>query len=246
MIPVQRSGSGSQERAHAPDPRQPRQLAVLADQQVAERAPGEVRGRDSLADVAARPGEPAARGRLPPTRTSRAPRRALPTRRARARTSPAGPGTVGELGAQGCDGARRGLALAVGARAEAVGHAPTPDRDPPVGGALQVHVHVGLVGHQLLPGPADLRPRLGRQRLGDDHRAVDRRQRPTLAPERGRVALGRPHHPPRRHRTRGRECAAGRDRGHGRVLVDAHPEGLDHPGQPTQQLQRDAPSRRAA
>ena len=88
--PAQRLGlPGARE---GPDPGRPRQLAVLADQQISERTPGEVRGRDALRPRSRPPRRGRGGGRRPPTRTSRAPRRARPTTRARARP-PRPPGT---------------------------------------------------------------------------------------------------------------------------------------------------------
>src|SRR5690606_30477347 len=67
-----------------------------------------------------------------------------------------------------------GLAVGVKARAEAVGHAATADGDAALARALAVAVGVGEVAEDLVAGPADLRPGLGRQRLGDDLGRVQR------------------------------------------------------------------------
>ena len=60
LMPSQRSGSGSQRRRAVAHPRQPDQLGVAAEHEVAQGAPGEVRGGDAVADVPARPGQPGA------------------------------------------------------------------------------------------------------------------------------------------------------------------------------------------
>ena len=56
------------------------------------------------------------------------------------------------------DGPALGAAVAVGPRAEAVGHAAAAQRDAAVRGVLHVDVGVGLVAEQLRALPADLVP----------------------------------------------------------------------------------------
>ena len=71
LTPSQRSGSGSHARRAVADPRQAREVGVAAGDQVGERAPGEVRRRHPVADVAAGHGEPVARSKRTAQRQSR-------------------------------------------------------------------------------------------------------------------------------------------------------------------------------
>ena len=61
LIPSQRSGSGSQDRRAVPDPGQPGEVGVAAEDEVGEGAAGEVGGAHAVADVAAGPAEPGGR-----------------------------------------------------------------------------------------------------------------------------------------------------------------------------------------
>ena len=141
------------------DPGQPDQLGVAAEDQVAQRPAGEVRGADPVADVAAGPRRARCRGRGPTeAHQSRgmpsAPPHAWVTRvpaqhreqveqrrvqRAKTRSSRSNSGRIREP--------------------EVVRRAAAAEDEPVVGGALAVDDQVAVVGERLAAAQPDLRPR---------------------------------------------------------------------------------------
>ena len=193
--PAQRLGLPASAGA-GPTQGSPRERAVLAEQQVAQRAPGEVRGGDPLADVAAGPGQPAGRARRRPTRTSRGPPRGRPTRRARAppprprgtspRASPRRPVTVRAavvplaVGAPSRSGrARLGPRSRSARRRSAAGTRTRAPRRP------------SAPARTSRSAPTPDRPAAAVTII----ELLMRRQRAAPAPQRGGVALGGTHHP---------------------------------------------------
>ncbi len=229
------------------DPRQRRQRRRLGQHQVGQGPSGQVGGGNAYPGVSARPAE-AGRGVV---RDGGAPvaRHAEHTApgvrdRSRAGRREHPPQHVGQRGHG------RGIRLPqlVHPRAEPVGHAAPAERDPAVGGALRVHVRVGLVAQRFRPVPADLLPGLRRERLGHDHVAVHRQQRSAQPGQAGGVALGaaqhgtRPHVAELRPGDRAGAAAAGRparlDGGDRRRLVDVDPAPLGRRRDPGRQRGR--------
>ena len=151
-----RAPSGAPERA---DPGQPGELGVAAEEQVAQRPPGQVRRRDALADVAAGPGQA---GRGVGARRPASSRAARPARRAtrrRSRRRAAAGNSSRSRAAQRVLRARVERRPRGRCRAEAVRQAAPADGDPPVGRALEVDVAPAPVEQRLRAAPADLAPR---------------------------------------------------------------------------------------
>ena len=204
-------GLGLPGPAPVPDPGQRRQRRRLAEHQVGQRPPGQVGGGDAVPGVPAGPakaGRGVVRHRGAPV--ARHAEHAAPgvrdlSRGGRGEHPPQHRGQRGH-------GRRVGLAQVVHGRAVPVGHAAPAERDPAVRGALRVHVRVGLVGQRLAAVPADLLPGRRRERLGHDHVAVHRQQRPPQPGQRGGIPLGAAQHRARPHvaELRPGDCAAGR------------------------------------
>ena len=146
-----------------PHPRQPGQLGVAAEHQIAQRARGEVRRRPRPPRRSRRRSRARWRGRDRPPGTSRATTPRTPCQ-ARATGTPLSAGNSDSRRARSSSHRALGnRALPVGAGAEAVRHAAPADRDPPVGGALRVGVQVRAVKERLGPVPADLLPHASRR-----------------------------------------------------------------------------------
>ncbi len=133
------------------------------------RCRGPARGRRASGRRGWSPSRPCRRTR-PPSRVRS--RRSRPTDAAQSRGTPSTPahacaiGTSAAAGKNSRSSAVRARIVRscvrpsrVDARPEAVGHAAAAERDPVVGGALRVHVHVGEVAEHLAPAPSRSAPR---------------------------------------------------------------------------------------
>ena len=142
------------------DPRQPGQLGVAAEDEVAQGAAGEVGGADAVADVPARPAEPG---------LAVEPDRGAPVARDAERAAPrvGDPGAgehreeVDQGGVEPGEDPLVAVVLRLDPRAEVVRRAAAAEDQPVVGGALAVDDQVAVVGERLAPGQADLVPDLG-------------------------------------------------------------------------------------
>ena len=94
------------------------------------------------------------------------------------------------------------------------------------------------IAEQLMSFPADLAPKLRRQRLGDDLRAVQRQPGPLLSGDAGGEAFRRANDGFSPHHTAVRAHTALGDGCHGGLFVDRHAEPLDRCRQPAHKLGR--------
>ena len=154
-------------------PRCPGEVGGAPQDQIAQRAAGEVGGGHPGPDVPAGEAEAGPgvvghrRGPIP-----RHPEHARPGMVDRGRVQGR------EEPAQQCgetvDGRRLGAAVGVHGGAVTVRNAATTECDAPVGGPLGVHVHVRHIAECVVTLPVDRLPGGLRQRFGDDHRGVHR------------------------------------------------------------------------
>ena len=142
------------------DLREVRQRGLLPEHEVGQRPSGEVRRRDTVADVAAGPADPGLRVQ---------PDGGVPVARDPERTTPAsgdlGVGRVREEVEQRAAKVGEHLGVLVDVRTGAgpamVGGAMTAERETVVGRPLAVDDQVTMVGERLAAGQPDLVPDLG-------------------------------------------------------------------------------------
>ncbi len=195
------------------------EVCVATEDQVGQRAAGEVGGGDAVADVAAGPGEAVAAieadGGTPIPRYAEW---SAPGVRELHVVEPVE--QVAQGGSQGGEDARLLVVRGLDPGPEVVRRPASAERQSPIRRALPVDHQMPMIAERRSPGESDPIPDGIVQRLRRDHQRVHRRDRPPLPRQPRREPLGRTNNHVSTHYPVLRNRAPRLDRRHGGTFVD--------------------------